>query len=242
MTDVPRAAPVVLFLHGLESGPNGSKSRALAEAGFTVVAPPLPSGRSHLLRDPAMVAVCAAAVVSAVLPWLGSTSIALAVGIGALACSLIARVGYAWLIRRRHDACAVAAAAAASRLPPEAAVVGSSNGGGLAVRLLAEGAWAGPTVLLCPAQDKTASLALRRPPRLRELPREVQARVLVVHGDADDIVPVAHSRALTEASLARLEVIPGGDHRLGAHATAPALAAWVSEVRAGWAEAGEGAA
>ena len=82
----------------------------------------------------------------------------------------------------------------------------------------------------------------RRPPRLRELPREVQARVLVVHGDADDIVPVAHSRALTEASLARLEVIPGGDHRLGAHATAPALAAWVSEVRAGWAEAGEGAA
>lgn len=39
---------------------------------------------------------------------------------------------------------------------------------------------------------------------------------LFVHGDQDELVPVAHARRLYEASLSprQLEIIPGGNHRL----------------------------
>ncbi len=232
---------VVLFLHGLESGPGGSKARALKEAGFSVVAPALPSARAYLLRDPVLPLVPLALLVLAVLPWLAQLAPVTAAAFSALSPAFGARLGYAWLVRRRQDACYAIAAEAASTLPVGATVVGSSNGGGLAVRLLTTGNWTGAAVLLCPAQDKVARWALRRMLRLRDLPPAVQAKVLVVHGDADDIVPLAHSEALVAGSGARLRVLPGGDHRLGGYATSEALAGWVAEalfepaqLKAGW--------
>ncbi len=220
----------VLFLHGLESGPNGGKARALAAAGFRVVAPALPSGRAHLWRDRALPVAALLVIALAAAPWGLDLAWPLAALSGVLAGLAAGRLGYAWLIRRRHDACHAVAAAAAARLPPRAVVVGSSNGGGLAVRLLMEGLWTGPTVLLCPAQTLVARRALRPTPKLRTLPAAVTSQVLVVHGDADEVVPLGHSEALTSGSAARLQVILGGDHRLAAHATAEGLAAWVAEV------------
>jgi fermentation-respiration switch protein FrsA (DUF1100 family) len=44
--------------------------------------------------------------------------------------------------------------------------------------------------------------------------RDLRAPVLVVHGDADDIVPIAHGRALFDAAREprRLEIVPGAGH------------------------------
>ncbi len=101
---------------------------------------------------------------------------------------------------------AVAGARAALSAERPDLVVGSSFGGAVAVRLLCAGAWRGPTVLIAPAQARVG-LDTRLPP---------DARVIVLHGDADDVVPVADSRALVAGAGpgVELRVIAGGDHRL----------------------------
>jgi dienelactone hydrolase len=233
MSDLQRTEPrTVLFLHGLESGPNGSKARALAAVGYRVVAPALPSRRGLLVRDPALPAAAVLGALAAASPALLGAPLALAIGLALLIGLAAARLTFAWLLRRQLDSCFAIAARAAADLPPGAVVVGSSNGGGLAARLLDEGRWAGPAVLLCPAQDKVARLTLRRPARLGHLTPASQARVRVVHGDADDVVPLAHSRALVAGTAAGLEVVPGGDHRLGGVATPEALRRWVEAASA----------
>jgi hypothetical protein len=214
----------VLYLHGLESGPQGRKARHLASAGFSVVAEPMPCGRAQVVRDPAVVlagSVVAVAAVAATLRW-GARGFALSAG-SALAVAPLARaqlmrriVGRSVGVQRR--------ALAGQRID---VVVGSSFGGAVALGLLASGAWAGPTVLLCPAQE----LVARRcgwppPPPLAALPVD-SSRVVVVHGRADATVPVAHSQALVEGSRARL-VLVEDDHRLAASATPERLAEWVA--------------
>jgi hypothetical protein len=49
----------VLFVHGLESGPRGRKAQALEQAGYTVVAGQMPSGRRGAMRDPVVLGVLA---------------------------------------------------------------------------------------------------------------------------------------------------------------------------------------
>ena len=85
-------------------------------------------------------------------------------------------------------------------------VVGSSFGGALAVALLQEGRIRVPVVLLAPAAHK-----LGVPNVLPE-----GARVVILHGDQDDVVPLDDSVALarTGGPAVSLRVIPGGDHRL----------------------------
>jgi dienelactone hydrolase len=225
--------PVILFLHGLESGPNGSKARALASAGFRVLSPALPSRRALMTRDPLFVPWILLGVALTTMPAVLGASPLAAIVSGLAIAPASYRLGFAMLLRRQLDRCFAIAAASAAGLPEDAVLVGSSNGGGLAVRLLAEGKWRGPTVLLCPAQDKVARLSLRRPLRLHSLSPEAQGRVRVVHGDADDVVPLAHSQALVAGTRATLEVVPGGDHRLGAVATPEGLARWVRAAAAG---------
>ncbi len=85
-------------------------------------------------------------------------------------------------------------------------VVGSSFGGALAVALLEEGVWRGPTILLAPA---AAKLGLRN-----RLPEGV--RVTIVHGLSDAIVPPEDSRELAgtgSAGLVRLIEVDD-EHRL----------------------------
>ena len=95
-----------------------------------------------------------------------------------------------------------AARAALMEHGPEV-VVGSSYGGAIACRLVAEGLWSGPTVLIAPA-----SRLLGGPSRLPP-----GARAIIFHGENDDVVPVDHSRAMVSETV-ELRVIPGGDHPL----------------------------
>jgi pimeloyl-ACP methyl ester carboxylesterase len=138
----------ILFLHGLESGPGGTKARWL-KARYGAVTPALDTS-----TFPA----------------------------------------------------AVECARVALRAEPPDIVIGSSFGGAVAVRLLATGEWAGPTVLIAPASHKIGSD--------RSLPPG--ARVIVLHGDADEVVPVQDSRGLVAGAGpgVQLREIPGGDHRL----------------------------
>jgi fermentation-respiration switch protein FrsA (DUF1100 family) len=146
--------PRVVFLHGLESGPQGSKARWLAER-YGAVTPVL--GCSAPLQ-PHMVT----------------------------------------------DALAVAREAVRAQRPD--LIVGSSFGGAVAVRLLREGAYRGPVVLIAPAARKITGD--------EALPDGTRAAIL--HGDADDVVPYADSVALAQTGGpgVRLHTVVGGDHRL----------------------------
>jgi hypothetical protein len=138
----------VLFLHGLESGPGGTKAKWL-DARYGAVTPKLETSS---------------------------------------------------FVRALYDA----RAAVLTERPD--VVIGSSFGGAVAVRLLNEGVWRGPTVLIAPAQGKVGVDD--------SLPSGV--RVVVLHGDADDVVPIAHSRDLVSGTGPEVELreIAGGDHRL----------------------------
>ncbi len=85
-------------------------------------------------------------------------------------------------------------------------VVASSFGGAVAVALLREGTLRAPVVLIAPAAHK---LGVEN-----ELP--AGTRAVLLHGSADDVVPVEDSVALARSGggNVRLEVVEGGDHRL----------------------------
>ncbi len=113
-------------------------------------------------------------------------------------------------------------------------LVGSSFGGAVAVELLREGTWRGPTLLLAQA----ALLARRRAPELGPeadvaLPGGV--RVVLVHGTRDDVVPPEDSRRLArtgEPGLVRLVEVDDG-HRLEGLLEGEALADLVRQLRPG---------
>lgn len=215
----------VLFVHGLESGPQGRKARYLASAGFNVVSELMPCGRAELPRDPVVLGAAASAVAAIAVSgkaagWFGfalATSL-----VGAAAPVAISRI-MRRVFRRSVDVQLRALAA-----HPIDVVVGSSFGGAVALELLQRGAWAGPTVLLCPAQNLIARRGWRpAPPSLASLPASLAAQVVVVHGRGDQIVPVAHSQELVAGSSARLVLIDD-DHRLSASSSPEQLAAWIA--------------
>ncbi len=104
------------------------------------------------------------------------------------------------------DALPVAREALAAQAP--SLVVASSFGGAVAVALLREGTLRAPVVLIAPAAKK---LGVEN-----ELP--AGTRAILLHGSADDIVPVGDSVALTATGGdgVQLQIVEGGDHRLNA--------------------------
>ena len=82
-----------------------------------------------------------------------------------------------------------------------AVVVGSSRGGAVAMNIDTKGA---ALVLLCPAWKKWGTATTVKP------------GTIILHSEADDVVPVAHSRELVIQSglPATALVIVGNDHRL----------------------------
>lgn len=190
----------VLFCHGLESGPNGYKSRALRSQGALVTAPDMqmslfnPAKTNSLVRS------------------LLSPS------------ALFTRWPSQWLAGALGDsfeACLEVQRAALQSDNSFDVLIGSSWGGAVAAALVAEGSWKGPAVLLCPAlgelRRRTTTLSIVE--RLAELPTERKAQCLLVHGDMDETVPLADSSKLSEETGIALVVIEGGNHGMGAVAS-----------------------
>ena len=208
----------VLFIHGLESGPQGRKSRALTEAGFKVVAVQMPSSQRAILRDPlvvtvgvALVASLAMAAMAGLLPFLATV----------LVCALALTTARPLITRRMwHRSLSVQRHALAENAID--VVVGSSFGGAVALELVSRGEWKGPTVLLCPAQRLLASRAWLTPTTLPP----TREHVVVVHGRQDEVVPLEHSRQLTGGTRAQLREVDD-DHRLTTTATAANFRVWV---------------
>jgi pimeloyl-ACP methyl ester carboxylesterase len=101
-------------------------------------------------------------------------------------------------------------------------LVGSSFGGLVAVQLLADRVWRGPTLLLAQASfrlDPDASLPVDVP-------------VLLVHGTNDEVIPVEHSRTLATTGTPELvRLIEVDDtHRLLSLVESGRLADYVHKV------------
>jgi len=215
----------VLFLHGLESGPNGNKPRALREAGFEVTALQMPCGRDAIVRDPMTIASLGAAGLG--LAFAARRGV-LSLGVGLVGLALAKPLAMALATRRAFARSVQVQLRALAQEPNFDVLVGSSFGGAVAIALLQRGAWRGPTVLLCPAHERVAERAWRAPPAgLATLPGAGSA-IIVVHGNADEIVPLEHSRRLVRGSQAELREVED-DHRLTKTANAEALRSWVDE-------------
>lgn len=211
----------VLYVHGLESGPQGAKAKALQAAGFTVVSGQMPCNRRAVLTDPVVMAVLTftLAVIIAASWSQGSGGFLLAT----VSVAVLQRFVRPLLMRRTfRRSVDVQRRLLASHSVD--VVLGSSFGGAVSLELLATGLWAGPTVLLCPAQQLVATRAWRPSPTI---PSTAQ-QVLVVHARQDAVVPVEHSRRLVKGTSATLHEVDD-DHRLSNNATPANLRSWVLE-------------
>lgn len=122
---------------------------------------------------------------------------------------------------RDFDACVRVQREALGRFGPRV-LVGSSFGAGVALALLQDGSWSGPTLLLA-----QAAVRMGRP---LELPPGVPVRL--VHGTRDEVIDPADSRALAgagrPADVRLIEV--DDDHSLTASVRSEALVRWVREL------------
>jgi pimeloyl-ACP methyl ester carboxylesterase len=214
----------VLFVHGLESGPLGHKPRALAAAGFNVVAEQMPCGRRHVTRDPVVLVSALGAL---------GLSVALTARWRLVGLATAAATGAAILqpakeaLTRRTFERSIDVQLRTLRAHAIDVVVGSSFGGAVVLELLRRGAWSGPTVLLCPAHLRVAERAGRAWTPLP--PLTPSARALIVHAREDAVVPQAHSQQLA-AELGVELITVEDDHRLSRTATSEGLASWVRRV------------
>lgn len=180
----------VHFCHGLESGPRGFKATELGRH-YTVHAPDMSMSLWNPLATNGFVRNLIRAAIA--LRWPSPTV--------ALTDSFEACVG-------------VQRTALATR-PPADVLVGSSWGGAVAAALIAEGAWRGPAILLCPALHRSELPVDHIVGRLAALPCDTKAGCLIVHGTSDTTIPIHTSRALANATGIALLEVDGGSHGLG---------------------------
>ena len=116
------------------------------------------------------------------------------------------------------ERCAAIQAEALAKGPPPDVLLASSWGAAVALKLLADRAWTGPALLLCPGHRKLlgADDAEALVDAVAALPRKTLRHVKLLHGAADAVVPIADSRELARRARVPLVELPGGTHGLGA--------------------------
>lgn len=218
----------VLFLHGLESRPNGGKVLALRAQGFEVIAPDMQMGTSQIRRKNSVIRMLMRLGEVRLFALVVITWVALSLSLrhpwwslGGLALLVIGwRARYPhWVasaLARSFETC-VQIACDSVHDAEAAVLVGSSWGGAVAAELLTRGVWRGPTILLAPAiaavyrktqrADAAAHLS-----RLRELSATVP--ILIFHDPADETIPHADSESLAAGSSIELRSVSAGGHRL----------------------------
>lgn len=215
------SSPRVLFVHGLESRANGSKTILLRAQGFDVRAHEMHMGVLQLSRKNSVVRMALRLtelqfISSVVVATLGLTRskngllLASTLGAGWLALRKNAVMGQALL--RSFDACVDIQRAAVLQEKPEI-IVGSSWGGAIVAELMRRGDWNGPTVLLAPAIHRVCTKTGQGTGL--EIARQLRGkRIVIFHDPTDDVVPFADSEALAAEGELELRAVDGGGHRL----------------------------
>jgi len=191
----------ILFLHGLESGPHGTKVRILREKGYEVVVPEMLIGKKFMLNYvwKAVFIGCGLLVLSPPL------SLLYVIGLG---------VGYKfysrWLVSKMfYDA--VEVQKQALRDHNFDLMIGSSFGGAIGVHLLQSEEKLPPAILLCPAYKLIAKYG-----NVHELENPIfhkSNKCLLVHGENDQTVAIEDSIDLAVDNEIELFQVPD-DHRL----------------------------
>lgn len=217
----------VLFIHGLEGHPNGTKVKMLREQYFDVHAVDMHMSvwdfkkRNSVVRhlvslDETRLAMGAGVLGMALrtraTPWATLASIG---GLGVWALGR-RRALFGRALASSFEACVQIQTEAVQEAQPDV-VVGSSWGGAVAAELLIRGAWRGPTILLAPAVEKVCTgtgdddLPLKRK-QLQECASH--SPILIFHDPADEVIPHSHSQGLAEGSSIELRLVEAGGHRL----------------------------
>ena len=104
-------------------------------------------------------------------------------------------------------------------------VIGSSWGGAVATLAIARGLWKGPAVLIAPAYSAAMARFGAYSPenglvtvhaliseRLKS--SDYSGQVIIVHGTADETIPIEHSREMAVTTGIRLVEVEGADHSM----------------------------
>lgn len=217
--------PRVMFIHGLEGHPEGSKVVMLREQGLEVHAADMHmslwrldkhnSVLRNLLRVRELQLMGAGVLLGlgAGVAW-SQAGLVLATLLAAGAWSALRRE--AWVtaaIRRSFDRCVEIQARAVVEYEPDL-IVGSSWGGAVTAELLIRGVWSGPTILLAPAIRKVSERTQRTDPSEALAQLERAQPILVFHDLHDEVVPHADSVALGRMCGIELRSVEAGGHRL----------------------------
>ncbi|MFK8003815.1 MAG: hypothetical protein AB8H86_29905 [Polyangiales bacterium] len=227
MTKSPKPSPQVLFIHGLEGHPNGSKVRMLRSQGFDVRAENMHMSLTQMRkRNSAVRNLFRLPEVRAIFVFFAAVIVASS-ALRFPAISLVSVAGWAWLFFRRRALLAAALGKSFVRCvaiqrkailhdAPDI-LIGSSWGGAVAAELIASGVWAGPTILLAPAVARVSEGARRNDLAKTKAALHAaatRARVVIFHDPSDSVVPHEDSVSLARDSSIDLRSVDAGGHRL----------------------------
>lgn len=218
----------VLFIHGLESKPNGAKVRGLRKQGFDVRCDDMYMSLFRLHRPNAIMRnvlrlpiVRLWALSLALIPivgWLVNWFwVALALNAFVLILGLIQKERvFARACMMSLEACISIQQRALEAYKPDI-IIGSSWGGAVTGELMRRGLWTGPTILLAPAYQKVMLISNvpnlnDRLQTLRQLSRT--QHFAIFHDPTDNTVPYVHSQTLAMNTSITLHTVDAGGHRL----------------------------
>jgi hypothetical protein len=214
-------SPRILFVHGLESHAQGSKTILLREQGFDVRAHDMHMGVMQLAQKNSVVRM--ALRLPEVQIVFGALATTLSLARSKQGLMLASTIGALWYATRRDiamgkalansfAACVEIQRAALLEDQPDI-VVGSSWGGAVVVELMRQGVWNGKTVLLAPAVHRVCMKTKQGDSR--EIARQLRGkRIIIFHDPTDDVVPFADSEVLAAEGQLELRAVDGGGHRL----------------------------
>lgn len=217
----------VLYMHGLESGPYGYKSRTISNMrNISIYAADMEAAVLRLDKQNSIVrrlfqqpsvqfaSACAMLSVLSLFEKISVSNVSIVL-IPTCIIIWIATIinSFAAAVRAMIDGCLQIQRCAINTYQPDI-VVGSSLGGCIAWMCMMEGTWKGPTILLAPAISRCAVFGNLPLSSLFVIPRKVTSRCVIFHGTNDSIIPLADSLKLSNATGVSIKVISNGDHRL----------------------------
>lgn len=218
----------ILYIHGLESRPGGSKDLYLQQHFQKVCAPDMEMSIYRLSRKNSVIRnIFRLALFRLWLAFCFGIAIALYSQTPLLTFAVIPIVAVTFLLLRKtlgekalaksiRDSVTLQKSAIETFQPD--IVVGSSWGGAIALICVGQGIYKGPLLLIAPALEKVLKKVHpsdyeKWHPHGKITP-EVTQQIFTIHGDKDDVVPLEDSIALEKNMGIRLKIYLGGDHRL----------------------------